>query len=51
MRDTYARYAGTKRDLHGTLVAEVNEALARARELQSADPAEALACWGWPSRP
>jgi len=42
MRDTYARYAGTKRDLHGTLVFEVNQALARARELQGADPNAAL---------
>jgi len=46
MRDTYARYAGTKRDLHGTLVFEVNQALARARELQSADPGEALRVLG-----
>src|SRR5262245_8493204 len=42
MRDTYLRYAGTKRDLQGTLVFEVNEALVRGRELQSADPGEAL---------
>ena len=42
MRDTYVRYAGTKRDLQGTLVFEVNQALAQARELRSADPGEAL---------
>jgi hypothetical protein len=42
MRDTYARFAGTKRDLHGTLVFDVNQALARARELHGADPNEAL---------
>jgi hypothetical protein len=42
MRDTYARFAGTKRDLHGTLIFEVNQSLARARELQGADPNEAL---------
>lgn len=42
MRDTYARLAGTKRDLHGTLVFDVNQALARARELHGADPNAAL---------
>jgi hypothetical protein len=46
MRDTYVRYAGTKRDLHGTLVFEVNQALAQARELRSADPGEALRVLG-----
>lgn len=42
MRDTYARFAGTKRDLHDTLVFDVNEALARSRELHSTDPNEAV---------
>lgn len=42
MRDTYARFAGTKRELHDTLVFDVNQTLGRARELHGADPNEAL---------
>ena len=46
MRDTYVRFAGTKRDLHGTLVFDVNQALAQARELQGTNPGEALRVLG-----
>jgi len=46
MRDTYARFAGTKRDLQGTLVFDVNQTIARARELQDSNPGEALRVLG-----
>ena len=46
MRDTYARFAGTKRDLQGTLVFDVNQTIAQARELQHSDPGEALRVLG-----
>jgi hypothetical protein len=42
MRDTYVRYATATEDLHGTLVAEVDEALAQARALHASAPQEAL---------
>lgn len=46
MLDTYARFAGAKRDLHETLVLDVNQMLARARELQGTNPKEALRLLG-----
>ena len=42
MRDTYVRYAAATEDLHGTVVAEVDHALALARELHGSAPQEAL---------
>jgi hypothetical protein len=42
MRDTYVRYATATEDLHGTLVAEVDEALAQAHALHRSAPQEAL---------
>jgi hypothetical protein len=42
MRDTYVRYATETEDLHGTLVAEVDEALAQAHALHRSAPQAAL---------
>jgi hypothetical protein len=42
MRDTYLRYAARAEDPHGMLIAEVDQALSRARELQRAAPQEAV---------
>lgn len=41
MRETFLRYAAAE-DPHGMLIAEVDEALSRARELQRAAPQEAV---------
>jgi hypothetical protein len=42
MRETYLRYAAQVEDPHGMLLAEVDQALSRARELQRASPQEAV---------
>ena len=42
MRETYLRYAAQSDDPHGTLIAEVDQALSNARELQRAAPQEAV---------
>jgi hypothetical protein len=42
MRETYLRYAARTEDPHGMLIAEVDQALSRARELQRAAPQEAV---------
>jgi hypothetical protein len=42
MRETYLRYAARAEDPHGMLIAEVDQALSRARELQRAAPQEAV---------
>lgn len=43
MRDTYARFAVSREDSHGMLLAEVDEALRQARELSAGGrPAEAV---------
>jgi hypothetical protein len=42
MRETYLRYAAQVEDPHGTLIAEVDQALASARELQRNAPQDAV---------
>lgn len=42
MRETYLRYAAAREDPHGALIAEVDEALARAKALERNDAAAAL---------
>lgn len=42
MRETYLRYAAQSEDPHGTLIAEVDEALAQAQKVQRASPQEAV---------
>jgi len=42
MRETYLRYAAQAEDPHGTLIAEVDQALSSARELHGTAPQEAV---------
>lgn len=42
MRETYLRYAAPREDPHGTLIAEVDQALERAKALERTDAAAAL---------